>query len=111
NARRSLDLREQKIDRILQPADFQPAAGDRAILDFAAIVIGHELAATDLAKHLALVRQARRVLLETTDKQVGRPTIDRHVIDIGLRARPLEDRLVIAGHKAGILAQPGYLKR
>src|SRR5206468_6330247 len=53
--RRTLDLREQQVGLFLQPADFEPAAFNRAILDFGAIVIGYQLAAADLAEYLALV--------------------------------------------------------
>src|SRR6185437_1918044 len=63
NPCRALDLREQQIGLALEPADFETAAGDGAVLDLGAIVIGHELAPSDLAKHLALVGQSAVALL------------------------------------------------
>ena len=72
----------------------------------AAVVIGHQLAAADLAKHLALVGQAGRALRGAADEQIGRPAIDRHLVDLVLRPRAVDDRLVIAGDKALAFAKP-----
>src|SRR5207253_11202034 len=52
-----------------------------------------------------------RTLLKAADEQVRGTAIDRHVVDIGLGARSLEDRFVIAGDEAGILAEPRDLQR
>ena len=109
--RRALDLREQQIGLILEPANLKPAAGDRAVLYLAAIIIRHKLAAADLAKHLPLVGQVGRTLLKAADEQIRGSAIDRHVIDPGLGARSIEDGFVIAGDKAGILAEPRDLQR
>src|SRR6185437_7343448 len=108
---RTLDLREQQIGLAFEPADFEAAASDRPILDFAAIVIGHELAPADLAKHLALVGQAAVALLLAADEQIRRTTIDRHGVDIGLDPRSVEDGFVIAGDEALALPEPGDPQR
>ena len=68
--RRALNLREQQIRLIPEPAEFEASAGNRAVLDLGPVVIGHELAATDLAKHLPLVGQANGVLFEAADEQI-----------------------------------------
>ena len=39
DARRALDLREERVDRILHLADFQTLAGERAVLDLVAVEI------------------------------------------------------------------------
>src|SRR6185503_21304 len=98
--RRTLDLREQQVGLFLQKADFETAAFNRAVLDLGAIVIGHQLAAADLAEDLALVRQAGRALRGAADEQIGRPAIDRHLVDLVLRPRAVDDGLIIAGDKA-----------
>ncbi len=103
---RALDLGEQQIGLVLQPDDFEAAAGNRAVLDFGAIVIRHQLAATDLSKHLALVGQARRTLPRAADEQIGRAAIDRHGVDVGLGPGAVDDGLVIAGNKALGFAEP-----
>ena len=77
----------------------------------AAVIVGHELAAADLAEHLALVRQIGRGLRIAAHEQVGGTPVDRHIIDLVLGPRSLDDRLVIAGDEAGILAQTRNLQR
>src|SRR6516162_5360352 len=105
NPCRALDLREKKVGLILEPADFEASTGNRAVFDLGAIVVRHELAAADFAKHLALVGQTRCVLPEAADEQVRRTPIDRHVVDVSPGPRSVEDGFVIAGDEAGILAK------
>src|SRR5205085_6306677 len=109
--RRALDLGEQQIGRVLQPGNLQSAARDLAVLDLTAVVIGHELAAADLAIGRALVGQADRILLVAAHEQVRGPAIDRDVVDVGLRARSLQHRLVIAGDETVGLAEARYPQR
>jgi hypothetical protein len=45
NARRALDLNQQNVRRILDPADLKMLAIQRAVEDFATIVVGHEFTA------------------------------------------------------------------
>ena len=104
--RRTLDLREQQIGLILQPADLEAAAGNRTVFDLGTIIVGHELAAADFAKHLALVGQAAVALLLAAHEQVRGTAIDRNGIDVGLRPRPVDDRLVVAGNEALALPEP-----
>ena len=47
--RRALDLREQNIDLIVQIEDLNVLAIERAVLDLAAVVVRHDLAAADAA--------------------------------------------------------------
>src|SRR5581483_2507703 len=63
--RRALDLREQQISLIPEPGDLQATSLDRTILDLSAIVIGDQLAPSDLAIDRALVGQVGRILFET----------------------------------------------
>src|SRR6185437_10357790 len=109
--RGALDLGEQEIRLVLEPDDFDAAAVERTVLDLAAVVIGHELAAAYLAEHLALVRQVGRGLRIAAHEQVRGTPVDRHIIDLVLGQRSLDDRLVIAGDEAGILAEPRNLQR
>ena len=104
--RRALDLREQQIGLVLEPDDFEAATGNRAVLDLGAIVIGHELAAADLAEHLALVGQARGTLPGAADEQIGGSAIDRHGVDVGLGPGAVDDGLVVAGDKTLGFAEP-----
>ncbi len=90
--RRALDLREQQVGLAFQPGDLQPAAGDGAVLDLGAVVIGHQLAPADLAIHRAAVRQADRALVLAAHEQVGRAAIDRNIVDVGLVPRAIEHR-------------------
>ena len=103
---RTLDLREQQIGLVLQPADFEAAAIDRTVLNLGAIVIGHQLAAADLAKHLALVGEPCRALLGAANEQIGRPAIDRHIIDLVLGPRAVDDWLIVTGDKPLAFAKP-----
>src|ERR1700681_512257 len=81
---RALDLREQQIGLVLEPAEFESAPGNRAVFDLGPIVVWHELATADLAKHLSLVGQSARALLDAADEQVRGTAIDRHGVDVGL---------------------------
>ena len=108
--RRALDLREQQIGLILEPADFEAPAGNRAVFDLGPIVIGHELAAPDLAKHLSLIRQTGRILFEAANEQIRRTAIDRHVVDVGPGPGAVDHGLVVAGDEARILAEPRDLQ-
>ena len=106
--RRALDLREQQIGLVLQPADFEAAAVDRAILDLGAVVIGHELAAADLAIDLRPCSAARpKPGCSRWTNRFDGPAIDRR------RCRPRSASasrrrigLVIAGDKALAFAEP-----
>ena len=106
DARRTLDLREQQVGLVLEVTDFEATAFDRAVLDLGAVVIGHQLAAADLAEHLATIGQADRTLGGAADEQIGRPAIDRHLVDLVLRPRAVDDGLVIAGDKPLAFAKP-----
>ncbi len=96
---------------LLSQHDFQPALLDRAILDLRAIVIGHELAAADLAIDRALVRQIGRGLVKALHEQVRGTPVDRDVEDLVRLPRSLDDGLVIAGDEAVALAEPRYFQR
>ena len=98
--RRALDLRKQQIGLILEPADFEASPCDFAVLDLGTIVIRHQLAAADLAKHLALVGQAYRTLIIAAHKQIRRTAIHRHIVNVGLRPRPVDHRLIITRDEA-----------
>ena len=101
DARRALDLREQHVDRVAQPADFQMPAVERAVLDLAAVVIRHDLAAADAAADVdALAGKRSPSLRRPDDHEIGRPAIQRRGELAGRHARAVDDRLVIAGEKA-----------
>src|ERR1700737_440194 len=104
--RRALDLREQQVGLVFEPADFQASAGNRAIFDLGPVVVWHELATADLAKYLSLVGQANSALLDAADEQVRGTAIDRHGVDVGLGPGPVDDRLVVAGDEAVAFAKP-----
>ena len=106
DAGRALNLREQHVDLAAQPADFQMPAVERAVLDLAAVVIGHDLAAADAAADLdALAGKRIAELAPAGDDQIGRPAIERRGELAGRHARAVDDRLVIAGEKAVRVAE------
>ena len=96
DAHRALDVDEERIDRILQPADFQTAAGEHAVVDRGAIVVRHQPA---LAALLALAGRDPGDRHAAAGQQIGRLAIERMLVLVGLLARAFDDRLVIAGEK------------
>src|SRR4051812_20976377 len=106
DARRALDLDRDQVERILDPADLELLAVERAGLDGAAVVIRHELVVLGAAADApALVRERGRTLLVAVGDQVARPAVDRHRKFRTGKARAGDHRLVIAGHQALALAQ------
>ncbi len=106
DAGRALDLREQHVDLIVQIADFQMPAVERAILDLAAIVVGHDLAAADAAAdENAFARKRVAELAPAGGDEIGRPAIKRRGKFAGRHARAGDDRLVIAGEKTVGIAE------
>src|SRR6185437_137658 len=100
DTRRALDLRKEQIGLALEPADFKAPPRNRTVLDFSTIIIWHQFPATDLAKHRPAVRQRERALLVAPDKEIRWAPINRYVVNVRLRARSIDDRLVIAGDEA-----------
>ena len=78
DAGRTLNLREQHIDLIVQIADFQMPAVERPVLDLTAIVIGHDLAAAEAAadKNALAGKRIAEPAAAGNDK-IGRPAIKR----------------------------------
>ncbi len=106
HARRAFDLDRDQVERILDPADLELLAVERAGLDGAAVMIRHEVVALGAAADAsALVRKRGRALLVAVGNQIARPAIDRHGEFGTGKARTGNDRLVIAGHKSPALAQ------
>ncbi len=86
HARRALDLDEQRIGRVLDPADLEMLPVEHPVLDLGAVVIGHELARAVAPPRLAGV--GKTVAARAGGRQqVGRAAIDRHVVDAGRKAR------------------------
>ena len=105
--RRALNLREQHIDLIVQIADFQMPAVERAVLDLTAIVIRHDLAAAQApADEHALAGKRIAEPAAAGSNQIGRPAIERRRELAGRHPRSGDDRLVITGEKTGGVAQP-----
>jgi len=74
--RRALDLREQNVDWIVQIANFQVPAIERAIFDLAAVVIRHDPAAADAAAdEYALARECIAKLAPAGSDEIGRPAV------------------------------------
>ena len=89
---------EERVDRILQPADFQIAAGEHAVVDRGAVVERHELALRPALLFLAVAGGgSARHRHAAARQQVRRLAIERIVVAIALAARAVDDRLVIAG--------------
>ncbi len=105
--RRALDLREQNVDLVVQVADLQMPAVERAVLDLGAGVIGHDLAPPDAAAdENAFARKG--VLAKPAPAghdEIGRPAVQRRRELAGRNARAGEDGFVIAGEKALGVAQ------
>ena len=91
----ALHLKEEKLDRIGSPCQFQPAPGQRARHDLRPFVKGNELAAGHLAAN-GPPFQAVAELAEIDVDQVGGTAIDRHLITRLARARPVDFRFIIA---------------
>ena len=100
HARRALDLDEQEIVRVLEITDLQIAGRERAVLDLRAVEIRRVFAARDAAHHAAAVGEALRLALAPHVDEVARAAVKRHLEVVGLDARAVDDRLVIAGEKA-----------
>src|SRR5580704_5879045 len=81
-------------------------AGERAILDLAAVVIRHHLAAADAAADFdALRRESVAELAPPGDDEIGRPAIERRRELIRPHAGAFDNGLVIAGEKARRVAE------
>src|SRR5262249_47022206 len=102
---RSLNLDEQRVDRILDPADLEVTTVERAVLDLRTIEIGCHHLVADPATHLALVGESLALSLRAQQHQITRATIKRDGKPRGRNARSLHDRLVIARQKPERLAQ------
>jgi hypothetical protein len=107
DARRTLDLREQHIDRIVQIADFQMPAVERAVLDLPAVVIGYDFAAPEAAADKnALAGKCVAKPAAAGNDQIGRTAIERRGELTGRHARSGDDRFVIAGQETVSIAEP-----
>ena len=103
---RALNLREQHVDLAAQPADFQMPAVERALLDLAAVVIRHDLAAADAAADFDSLAWKRIAQLAAAgDDQIGRPAIKRRGEFAGRHPRAVDDRLVVSGEKSFRVAE------
>src|SRR5208282_4949158 len=81
-------------------------AVERAILDLAAIVIRHDLAAADTATHLdALAGKCVAKLAPPGDDEIGRPAIQRCSELARRHARTLDDGFVVPSEKAVRVAE------
>jgi hypothetical protein len=72
-------LKKEEFDRISRPGNLQPLAQQLSILDFAAFVIGHELAIFVIAAKGRLAIGLNRRVAKTRMDQIARDAIDRHV--------------------------------
>ena len=87
-------------------------AVERAVFDFGARVIGHDLAAADAAAdEYAFARESIAELAPAGGDQVRRPAIERRGEFAGRHARAIDDRLVIAGEESGCIAELVDMKR
>ena len=91
DARRSLDLDEQEIVRILEVSDLEVAGRERAVLDLRAVEIRHVFAARDPAHDAAGVGKALGLALAPHVHEIARPAIERHLEVVGRRARAVDD--------------------
>src|SRR5262249_2534261 len=100
HARRAFDLDREQVERILEPADFKFLPVERAGLDGAAVVVGHELVVGGAASDAhAFVRKRDGGGVVPDGDQIARPAVDRDM-EFGAReARARNDRLEIAGEK------------
>src|SRR5262249_36284361 len=110
--RRALDLNRERLEGIPEPADFELLSIERARLDGAAIVVGHDLAVLVAAPdQRPLVGEVAGPRLVAGSGKIMRSPVEGDVkFGIG-KARALDDRLVIAGQKALRFAETGDLHR
>ena len=99
---RPLDLHEEQLDRIVEIEQLEPAARERARLDFRAGVIRHQLVAVP-AHHAAgvVVQRAQQIGFHLHD--IVRAAVNGNLKLAGSLARAIHFGLVIAGGEAGLL--------
>ena len=106
HAPRAFDLDREQVEWILEPADFEFLAIERAGLDGAAVVVRHEFVVlVAAADPHPFVRKCNGAGLVAGSDQVTRPAVERDM-EFGIgKARARNDRLEIAGQKSLGLAQ------
>src|SRR5690606_32742459 len=91
-------------DRVGCPGDFQPAPGERAVLDLTPVVIGYELAAFVVpAERWAPFALFGRSLFGPGTNEIFGQAVDRHLEARRLGALPCDLGLVVAGGESASL--------
>src|SRR5580704_11205490 len=87
-------------------------AVERAVLDLAAIVIGHHLAAADAAPNLdTLAGEGVAELAPAGDDEIGRPAIEWRRELAGRDPGSVDDGLIVPGQKPIGVAEPVDVQR
>ncbi|MCZ7657423.1 MAG: hypothetical protein M5U07_05980 [Xanthobacteraceae bacterium] len=110
HACRSLQLDRQRLAMVLDPADLEATAVERAVEDLAAVVVAHELAVGHFPLRCPAIGKAGTLSVGWRH-QVVRTPVDRHPEDAGRNPRSLHDRLVVAGQEPRALAEPRDAQR
>ena len=101
----ALQLDCQDIERILEPADFKSLPIERAGLDGAAVVVGHELVLLIEATDPAFIWKRNGAGLVAGGDQIRRAAVEREMkYPIG-KSRALNDGLEITSQKTVGLAE------
>ena len=103
---------EERVERILEPADFElrPSSAPSSIAR--AVVIRHDLASWRCRRPIfsPLLGRRRRPACLPPRQQIARRAVERNVeIPVG-KARALDDRLVIAGERSPSASPSGEIR-
>ena len=97
---------------LLSQHDFESAPLDRAVLDLRRDRNRARACGGRSCDNTApLFGRSGEAWLEAAHEQIGRTAIDRNVVDLVRVPRSLDDRLVVAGDEAVVLAEPRDLQR
>src|SRR5262249_27286327 len=112
HARRTLNLDCERVEWILDPANFKFLAIQRAGPDGAAVVVRHELMfLVEATDPRTFIWKCIGAGLVAGRHQVGRAAVKRHEKFRTGKARALNDRLVVAGQETLCFSETGDAHR
>src|SRR5436305_942822 len=103
DAARALDLQKERFDRIVDEDKLLAGQRRRARFDVLSRPVRNHALALDAAAQ-PLVLELGIELCEVDRQQIVRRRVERITVSITPDAAAVEERLVIAGHEAGVLA-------
>src|SRR5262245_45741541 len=104
---RALDLDRHGVEGVTNPADFQPLAIERAVLDREPVVVGLKLLLVVEAVNDRAVREHSGGQLLARHQEIAWAAVEWHRELRTREPRTLDDRLVISCEQPGFLAELG----